>query len=357
MANIVKQIAIYKDNNWSTKDIGVDVDKVFLKNKTLGVETGLSLDQILNKFPEGNFSAGLLAADNSGKLISTQISPTDFNNLKNSINILEDDIENLKDNTWVNKLISNQLNNYNPSVGSSLYTTIKNIVITELTNGGYAPLETDVTETLRHFIALISNTLYPTGAIYITTEKDFKPAQILGGSWKRLSNKFLVDIDENDPNYIPFGPGKVTVKPIVTATSSTITIAKHSYTPSGNIDSNIVPFYKETLDQGTQISKNFQNRLIGTSANLQEINITFNGNSQDLVHESVKPTITVQTEEINVIPPYQKVYIWQRIDTVEAQDMYVISGQNWNTQDFLLSRETIDKWNEIKNYSPTEGEV
>lgn len=355
MANIVKQVAIYKDNNWSTKDIGVDVDKVFLKNKTLGAETGFSLDQFLNYFPSGRFSQGFIAADETGKLMSTSNSPAEISDLKTSVNTLKEKVQE-KTDSWVNELISNQFQSYTPVVGSSFYDTVSNIVRDELLKNNYGPIATDDTVILSEFLKMFSNTLFPKGAIHINTTGT-NPKVYLGGDWKRISNTFLIDIDEEAQNYVPLGPGKVTVNPVVTATSSTITIPKHNYTPSGQIQSNTMPAYEETVNQGTSTSSIFSNRLVVTKEASKPINYTFIGASQDLNHDSVTPVITVKTEAINIIPPYKKVYIWQRTDEVGPQDMYVISGQNWNTQDFLLSRETIDKWNEIKNYSPTEGEV
>lgn len=350
MANIVKQVAIYKDNNWSTKDIGVDVDKVFLKNKTLGVETGLSLDQILNKFPEGNFAQGFIAADGTGKLTSTQISPAKISELETSINNLNTNLS-TKNNTWVRNLLADYLQNdfyFNES-------TIREAVRQELMDAGYTPSSTD-TGAMEFFFEVFGNALYPVGSIFITTSLENSPEKTLGGTWVRIKDKFLLDADQIT------GGGNKTLTPSVKTMTLTqgVVISNHVFTPTGNNKHDMIPAAAEKVNQGTSVTANLTDKLVITkTAKLPAdlININFEGDEIVLSHTVEKqPAYSITMNSMDIIPPYEKVYIWRRETLAAAHDTIMVNPEKWN-QDFLLSRETIDKWNEIKNYSPTEGEV
>lgn len=47
----------------------------------------------------------------------------------------------------------------------------------------------------------IFNLIYPIGSIYETSDTNFNPANVWGGTWKRITGKVIVGVDENDSDF------------------------------------------------------------------------------------------------------------------------------------------------------------
>ena len=84
---IIKQISVYNGNQWQTNYIGANADKITVATPLLGRSSSdaKDLESLLSKaFPTTQLqSEKVLIADNSGKIVSTDISVTKLNYLRN----------------------------------------------------------------------------------------------------------------------------------------------------------------------------------------------------------------------------------------------------------------------------------
>lgn len=352
MAQIIKQIAIKKDTGWEKREIGTDWNKVYLTSPLLGQNSGKTLNEVLNScFPQDGLESGLLESDN-GKIKSSKINSNAITELENRIELLENNNEE-KNSTWVNSIIQNYIDNYWTSLitGDKNKEIINSLVEQALFGKGYQPVQV---ETLANFYAAFSNALYPEGSLFITTKPPevFNPKTTLGGEWEQtIKDKFLIDTEMITEE------GFLSVTPKLTTTIDTkVSIQDHTYTPEGNITNlNFKAAKNEIAGQGVISTLNFRDRMVvTTSSDVNTINATFEGENVQLGHIIQQPSFKTISEPINIIPPYQKVYIWERTKLTGVTEIISFNLTDW--EGYLLSPETVNLWKKVDN-TATESEV
>ena len=347
MAQVIKKIAIKENNGWTQKPIGVDTENVHLTSPLMGQN---NLQAAFTKyFPSEPLDSGLLISNN-GKISSSGVSSNTITELGTRVSTLENSNTN-KNTEWVNNIITAYMNSNLQSLlnGENVTTLISNIVKNELLSAGYAPIDTS---TLTNFTALLSNTLYPIDSIFISKSPE-NPKSKLGGEWVPIKDKFLIDAEQITIE------GQINVTPEIKVTrSKNVIIDNHEYKPSGSVKNNLTPCKNTLQNQGTMLTANFQNRLVALpNAETDNVETTFDGETVSLTHIiTQQPEFSASiTAPINIIPPYEKVYIWKRTDLANPEEFYTITPENWD-KDFLLSPETVALWKKVDSTS-TEGEI
>lgn len=131
--------------------------------------------------------------------------------------------------------------------------------------------------------------VYPVGAIYIST-KSTSPASLFGGSWTQLQNRFLLGAGSS------YTAGATGGAATVTLTTSQIPSHNHEFQYSTNGGSS---WYGATMGRDGSYS---DTPYLGTKSSVEEF-----------ASYQVRISKTGGGSSHNNMPPYQVVYMWERI--------------------------------------------
>lgn len=150
-------------------------------------------------------------------------------------------------------------------------------------------------------LAEIMLTLYPVGAVYISTNST-SPASLFGGTWEQLKDRFLVGAGNSYSVNGTGGASSVNITPSGNNSGTALNIDQmpsHSHGFILNIQhSDGATTSGEAMKTGLQVGG--RARYNGTTYST--------GNGQAHTHTFVGTTQTVST-----MPPYLAVYMWKRV--------------------------------------------
>lgn len=139
---------------------------------------------------------------------------------------------------------------------------------------------------------------YPVGSIYIS-EESTSPASLFGGTWVKITGRFLYGVDADNKLKTTGGSEKQSHKYGLTSAGY--------YRNAG---------FVEDTDAGLL---NYDTNNNTSLANINSNNVTKQGGINNAVQTSTKYvnqayyTATAQTSYESIIPPYYGVYIWRRL--------------------------------------------
>ena len=165
------------------------------------------------------------------------------------------------------------------------------------------------------------DSIYPIGAIYTSTVST-SPAELFGGTWARIKDKFLMSAGTT---YTAGSTGGSATKTITTANMPAHTHGlnnhTHSFSASGTtgastiISSNYVlpaasDWSSQTLSSSTGIAYHVPyTDTLTTTQGSHSHTFTMSGTTGG---NSGNTTSTGSGTAINIMPPYQAVYVWER---------------------------------------------
>lgn len=170
-------------------------------------------------------------------------------------------------------------------------------------NGFYSPLNDPIplnNDTLNSYIASIGNAIFPVGSLYWTMSSE-SLENFLGGTWERLDCG-----DGRFPLITNNSAGNIGGNSKITLSSDQVPVASHTHAASFNTG--------DIMVRNTSVSNGFANGTYGYTA----INHQGGYSSDTIKSVTVSPNSTSPAEEpVNIMPPYIKVYCWQRTARAE----------------------------------------
>lgn len=169
-----------------------------------------------------------------------------------------------------------------------------------LLSNGHELLLNDANDSLKLGSGLL-NAIYPIGSIYMSVNST-SPANIFGGTWEQIQDKFLLSAGSTYTN------------------GSTGGSASTSYTPSGTVDGHTltvdeIPSHRHQYFRQRALSS----ETIGPDSNTTYASTTANGNTKTEPYTyytggggSHNHGFTGQASSIDTMPPYLTVYMWKR---------------------------------------------
>lgn len=163
-------------------------------------------------------------------------------------------------------------------------------------------------DTLQSTVANIYNAIYPIGSIYMTTNTT-SPAQLFGGTWEKIEDKFLIGASDNTLVNSTGGEAAHTL------TESEM--ASHTHAPNTkvlNTEENKTFEFQIARDLNSKstarylVAKGSDYWVIGADPAATDF---YNKYDVD-VATATAPTGGSQPH--NNIPPYFAVYIWKRVE-------------------------------------------
>lgn len=155
------------------------------------------------------------------------------------------------------------------------------------------------------------NLAYPVGSIYMSTINN-SPADFLGGMWNRLEDKFLIGTSDNFPTTNPGGAVSQVVNITGSANGHVLTVAElpeHKHTGIKTVAGGT---YYDNKEWFVKISGEGAATEAGTltitASEGRPLETGETGSGSAHTHTLAIDPVTVRT-----MPPYQPVYMWQRI--------------------------------------------
>ena len=163
-------------------------------------------------------------------------------------------------------------------------------------------------ESLQYLVENICNSIYPVGSIYMSTNTT-SPAQLFGGTWEKIEDKFLIGASDN---YLVNSTGGE-----ATHTLTQLEMPSHTHAPNTKVlntpENNTFEFQiaRDLNSQSTaryQVAKGTDYWVIGASPTAADFI-----NKYD-VDVATTTAATGGSAAHNNIPPYFAVHIWKRIE-------------------------------------------
>lgn len=133
---------------------------------------------------------------------------------------------------------------------------------------------------------LAMDRVYPVGSIYMTLDKTFNPAEVFGGTWVRLEDRFLLGASDT------YGAG-------TTGGSADAVVVSHSHKIT-----KLAAASKGIASDGSTLQKGYGGEATSNIANGTNYTIS---------------TVGVDGKGKNM-PPYLAVYMWQRTPDEEVKN-------------------------------------
>ena len=168
---------------------------------------------------------------------------------------------------------------------------------------------------------LIGNIAYPVGSVFISYQ-DTDPATIFGGTWEKISGRFLLSSDDNTHSTVGVNGGSET------KTISVNNLPTHQGTVQTNEPTLTGSFTLRRANDNTRLVVGRSGIVGHTATTTKNATVDYRSAEQNLDQVTINAThshtgisyFTGQNQALNIMPPYVVVNMWKRLTlaTVET---------------------------------------
>lgn len=155
----------------------------------------------------------------------------------------------------------------------------------------------------------IMNNVHPVGSIYIS-ESATNPANLFGGSWKRITDTFILAAGDKFPIGDGGGQSEITLTEAQMPAHTHKATDKTGVTPDGKP----IQYYQFSLNKFLASDETGRNGVAkGSDFTAITADRSKDGYDTEDLTGGLQTAATGKGEPINIMPPYVTRYVWQRI--------------------------------------------